>query len=98
MIHEQHAVIGDTVDVGGAAPHHAAVIGADIPHADIVTPDDKDVGAISRFRGLRNSSAGQGHHGGKRLKNSGQFHFATFLFVVSAQTTWASDRAIRKED
>src|ERR1700722_19413381 len=36
IIGEQRAFLGDAVDVGRAIAHHATVIGADVPVADIV--------------------------------------------------------------
>jgi hypothetical protein len=36
VIGEQHAVARDAVDVGGVT-HHPVGVGADIPHADVVT-------------------------------------------------------------
>jgi hypothetical protein len=46
MIDEQQAFLGDSVDVRRAASHHAAVIGADVPDADIVAHDEEDVGRL----------------------------------------------------
>jgi hypothetical protein len=43
MVHEDHALAPDPVDVGGGSAHHPTVVGADVPKADIVTPDDEDV-------------------------------------------------------
>lgn len=40
------ALVGDTVNIGCAPPHHAIVIGADIPHTKIISPYDKDVGFV----------------------------------------------------
>ena len=45
VIGEEHAVLGDAVDVRRAA-HHAVRVGADIPHADVVAEDDDDVGLL----------------------------------------------------
>jgi hypothetical protein len=42
------ALPGDPVDVGRASAHHSAVVGTDIPHADIVAHDDDDVGFLAR--------------------------------------------------
>ena len=39
VIGEEHAFLGDAVDVRRAA-HHAVRIGADVPHADVVAEDD----------------------------------------------------------
>ena len=45
---EQRAFLGDAVNVGRLVAHHALVVGADVPVADIVTPDDDDVGLLGR--------------------------------------------------
>ena len=50
---EDRALFGDAVDVGRAVAHHAAVVGADVPVADVVTEDDEDVGPpAAGWRGL----------------------------------------------
>ena len=46
VIHEDHALVGDPVDVGRRAAHHSSVVSRDVPHADVVTPDDQDVRAF----------------------------------------------------
>ncbi len=43
VIHEDHALVGDAVDVRRRAAHHSTMVGADIPHADVIAPDDEDV-------------------------------------------------------
>ena len=43
IIGEDRAFIGDAVEVGRAIAHLAAIIGADVPVADIVAHDDEDV-------------------------------------------------------
>ena len=43
IVGEQRALVGDAVDVGRAVAHHAAVVGADVPVADVVAHDDEDV-------------------------------------------------------
>jgi hypothetical protein len=43
VIHEDHPFPADAVDVRRAAAHHAAMVGTDIPDADVVAPDDQDV-------------------------------------------------------
>ena len=45
-IGEQRTVSGDAVDVGRPVTHHALVVGTDIELADIITPDDKDIGFL----------------------------------------------------
>jgi hypothetical protein len=46
IVGEDRALGGDAVDVGRAIAHHATVVGADVPVADIVTHDDEDVGLL----------------------------------------------------
>ena len=48
IVGEKRALIGDAVDVGRAIAHHAAVVGADVPVADVVAHDDEDVRLRSR--------------------------------------------------
>ena len=43
VVGEDRAFVGDAVDVGRAIAHHAAVVGADVPVADVVAHDDEDV-------------------------------------------------------
>jgi hypothetical protein len=43
IVGEDRAFVGDAVDVGRAVAHHAAVVGADVPVADVVAHDDEDV-------------------------------------------------------
>jgi hypothetical protein len=43
IVCEDRPFVGDAVDVGGAIAHLAAVIGANVPIADIVGHDDEDV-------------------------------------------------------
>jgi hypothetical protein len=43
-VREQRALLRDAVDVGRAVAHDAVVVGADIVNADVVIPDDQDVG------------------------------------------------------
>jgi len=43
---EQRAFLGDAVNVRGLVAHHALVVGADVPVADVVAPDDEEVGLL----------------------------------------------------
>ena len=43
IISEDRAFVGNAVDVRSAVAHLAAIVGADIPVADIVSHDDEDV-------------------------------------------------------
>src|SRR5262249_13986263 len=41
---EECAFFGDAVDVGGAISHGAVVVCADVEPADVVAPDNEDIG------------------------------------------------------
>ena len=43
---EERSLTGDTVNIGCPVAHHAQVVGADVVNADIVTPDDQDIGLL----------------------------------------------------
>src|SRR5271169_2252769 len=49
VIGKERAFVGDAVNVGRSAPHHAAMVGTDIPNANIISHDADDVW----FLGLR---------------------------------------------
>ncbi len=60
IVGKQHAFLGELVEVRRLAGHHAAVIRADIPHADIVAHDDENIGfargGLRRCGGWKRSS------------------------------------------
>src|SRR4051794_23157827 len=65
---EDRAFIGDSVNVGRAVTHLAAIVGADVPVADIVAEDDEDIRLCAwrlRFR-TRDCSKGKGRNGEQR--------------------------------
>jgi hypothetical protein len=43
-IGEAHALVGDAVDVGRAIAHQAVAVAAQVGDADVITPDDENVG------------------------------------------------------
>ena len=43
VVGEQHAFLGHLVEVRRPPGHQAAVVGADVPHADVVAHDEEDV-------------------------------------------------------
>src|SRR6188768_2941677 len=47
-IAEDGALVRDAIDVGRTAAHHAAVVGAHVPVANIIAKDDQDVGLLAR--------------------------------------------------
>ena len=50
VVGEQHALGGDLVEVRRPTGHHAAVVGADVPDADVVAHDDDDVRLLPGWR------------------------------------------------
>ena len=42
-IGEGRAFLRDAVDVGGLVAHHAHAVMADVPYADVVSPNDEDI-------------------------------------------------------
>ncbi len=44
VVGEGHAFFGNAVNVRGLVAHHAAVVVADVPRANIVAPDDENIG------------------------------------------------------
>jgi hypothetical protein len=48
VVGEQHALGGKFVQVWCPSGHHAAVVGADVPDADVIAHDDDDVRPLSR--------------------------------------------------
>ena len=64
IVGEQHALLGKLVEMRRPAGHHAAMVGADVPHADVVAHDEDDVGLLA---------AGSGCGRGGRLFGLGRF-------------------------
>jgi hypothetical protein len=50
VVGKEHAFLGDAVDVGRAA-HHAVGVGTDVPHADVITENDQNIGFLIGFLG-----------------------------------------------
>ena len=46
VVGEDHALVGDAVDVRGAVAHHALAVAAEVPHADVIAPEDENVGFL----------------------------------------------------
>ena len=56
VVHEDHAFLGDPVDVRRRPAHHPTVVGTDVPHPDIVVPDDQDVRLLVLLLRIRSAS------------------------------------------
>ena len=78
---EQRAFLGDAVDVGRLVAHHALVVGADIPVADVVAPDDEDVGLLVR-RGCRAGDARQTDNNGAERSHQLRSHSSLLAGVM----------------
>ena len=46
VVGEQHAFPGELVEIWCPSRHHAAMVGADVPHTDVITHDEQDVGFL----------------------------------------------------
>jgi hypothetical protein len=58
IVGKQHALLGEFVEVRRPAGHQAAVVGPDVPHADVVAHDDDDlrflrVGCLRKYGSTR---------------------------------------------
>ena len=82
VIGEQHALGGELVEVRRAARHHAAVVGADVPHADVVAHDDDDVGLLLRGRWQAHRPDGDERSQQSELHVSKYTHLYELLFGV----------------
>ena len=51
VVGEEHAFLGELVEVRRPPGHHAAVVGADVPHADVIAHDERRCSASCRFGG-----------------------------------------------
>src|SRR5262249_58973618 len=59
---EQRALLGDAIDVGGAVTHATQAVGADVVDADVVAPDDEDVGLERLLCERRADAEGDKHN------------------------------------
>jgi hypothetical protein len=50
VVGEDGALIADTIDVGRMVSHHAPVVGADVPVADVIGHDDQNIGLLRLLR------------------------------------------------
>src|SRR5205823_3429324 len=46
IVGEQHAFLGHLIEVRRSASHHAAMVGTDVPHSDVISHDEEDVGFL----------------------------------------------------
>ncbi len=50
VIGEEHALLGKLIEIGRSPGHHSAMVGSDVPHADIVAHDEDDVRLLAGTR------------------------------------------------
>ena len=46
-VREQGPFLGDPIDVRGVVPHDAMVVGTDVVHTDVISPQDDDIRLLS---------------------------------------------------
>ena len=51
VVGELHTLVGDAIDVGRAVPHQPVAVTAQVGDADVVSPEDEDVGLSVRHDG-----------------------------------------------
>ena len=51
VVGEEHSLLGELIEGGRSAGHHAPVVGADVPHANVIAHDEEDVGLLVRCVG-----------------------------------------------
>jgi D-tyrosyl-tRNA(Tyr) deacylase len=61
---EDRTFLGNSVDIGCLVSHHTHVEGTDVELADIIAPDNQDIGFILSRK------AAQNDHQGRHPKNS----------------------------
>src|SRR5262245_56150594 len=66
VVGEQHAFLGDAINIGSLIPHQPVCIGADVRLPDIVTEDDEDVWLLPRRCLLSDRGLNRSHATGSR--------------------------------
>ena len=73
VVGEDQAFVGDAVDVGRLVAHHATVVVADVPVADVVAHDDQNVRSLLLLRRERQRPESEQHsrtHGGCLMRDA----------------------------
>jgi hypothetical protein len=90
IIGKDCSLTGDAIEVGGAIAHLAAVIGADVPVADIISHDDKDT-RRRLLLGLRQRDRhGYGQDRGKQDQRHGSASGAILIPSIRPPVRFAS--------
>ncbi len=89
---EQRALLGDAVDVRRLVAHLAHVVGADVELADVVAPDDEDVGLLGLGVGVRHTQERQPQ--GQR-EDRVLAHSFSLLGVSTVVTLLSASRSLR---
>ncbi len=59
---ENHPLVRDAVDIGRLVAHDAHVVGADVVLADVIAPDNQDIGLVLSHCGGRREGHGKYEH------------------------------------
>ena len=94
IVGEDRAFIGDAIDVGRAVAHHAAIVGADVPVADVIAHDDEDVGLLL-LRGSGGTKPVAAATDAKRPKHARltDVHDCFLVFAVSRVRSYSMVRS-----
>ena len=72
VVRKEHTFLGNSVDVGCLVTHHATVVVADVFRADVISPDDKDVGFLCGLGLSRRYHCHGNHQRGRQQKDLGK--------------------------
>ena len=81
VVGQDHAFVGDPINVRCAVAHHATGIDGDIADADVISPNDEDIGLVCGKRDQRGEA--ERPHDQTRLH---QRHFSLHFIQQQAQT------------
>ena len=72
IVSEENSFFGNSVDVRRLVPHHATVVVADVFRADVISPDNKDVGFLCSLGLSRRYNCHGNHQRGRQQKDLGK--------------------------
>ena len=94
IVGEQHSLLGQLVEVRRPPGHHAAMVGANVPHPDVIAHDEEDVGLLVLRLGW--SDRAEKHGGGHKQQQAVVIMFRFILgsllfgfgFVLMIRPRW----------
>ena len=72
--------MADAVNVWSLVAHHAHVVGADVELADVVTPEDEDIGFLV-LRASRSDGAQQHRRSGQQGQTAIDYVYSFHIFL-----------------